>query len=169
MAPGARAIGFGWRRLRDGDIPSPRLARGDSQHLGKDTHTRRKKDVESKELQGLLAGKPEIDVTRNTQEHARAAWSRNTSGISMGNKNASVINDPLGAHSPYECSNLEKHNSLDIRLELPECFFHLQEGSGRAGSRGGVTGDNRFPRVPAWGRWERAGSGQGRHIDLLGH
>lgn len=73
--------------------------------LGERDACQEEKDEESRELQGLLAGKSETDVKSNTQARwqdcAQAAWSRNTGHISVGNKNVSVINDPLGTHGPY--------------------------------------------------------------------
>lgn len=77
---------------------------GGSWHLGKDTHARRKKDVESRMLLGRLPGRKRqmSKATHSTSAGWRqAAGSRNTGRISVGNKNVSVINDPLGTHGPY--------------------------------------------------------------------
>lgn len=43
--------------------------------MEKDTYARRRKDVESRDLQGLFAGKPETDVQSNTGTLARLCQS----------------------------------------------------------------------------------------------
>ena len=73
--------------------------------LGERDTCQEEKDEECRELQGLLAGKGR---DRCQKQHigtlARlcpSGMSRNTGHISVGNKNVSVINDPLGTHGPY--------------------------------------------------------------------